>query len=95
MPSHPKLFQPTQIGDITLKHRVVLAPLTRYRNNVEHVPTDLSVEYYTQRGSTPGTLLITEATAVAAKAGGYGNIPHLETPEQIAGWKKVSLSSLQ
>lgn len=88
--STSKLFSPIKVGDITLKHRVVLAPLTRYRNTIEHVPTDLSVEYYSQRGSTPGTLLITEATPVATKAGGYDNIPHLETAEQIAGWKRVS-----
>lgn len=65
--------------------------MTRFRNTSQHVPTDLSVEYYSQRGSTPGTLLISEATAIAAKAGGYENIPHLETPDQIAGWKKVRL----
>lgn len=95
MPSSSKLFKPIKVGDLTLKHRVVLAPLTRYRNTIEHVPTDLSVEYYSQRGSTPGTLLVTEATAVAAKAGGYENIPHLETDEQLAGWKKVRTSSLR
>ncbi|KAJ3486698.1 hypothetical protein NLI96_g4054 [Meripilus lineatus] len=90
MASLSKLFTPIKVGDLALKHRVVLAPLTRYRNTLEHVPTDLSVEYYSQRASTPGTLLITEATAVAARAGGYENIPHLETAEQIAGWKKVT-----
>lgn len=91
MTSASKLFSPIKVGDITLKHRVVLAPLTRYRNTLEHVPTDLSVEYYSQRASTPGTLLITEATAVAARAGGYKNIPHLETAEQVEGWKKVCI----
>ncbi len=89
MTSLPKLFQPTTVGNIDLKHRVVLAPLTRYRNTNGHVPTDLSVEYYSQRASTPGTLLITEGTAIAAKAGGYEYIPHLETEEQVTAWKKV------
>ena len=91
MSSLPKLFRPIKIGDITLKHRVVLAPVTRVRNTVENVPTDLSVEYYTQRGSTPGTLLITEATAIAGKASGDDHVPHLETAAQLAGWKKASL----
>ncbi|KAJ3486693.1 hypothetical protein NLI96_g4051 [Meripilus lineatus] len=90
MPQSQKLFQPITIGDIALKHRVVLSPMTRFRNTSQHVPTDLSVEYYSQRGSVPGTLLISEATAIAAKAGGYENIPHLETPVQIAGWNKAS-----
>ena len=91
MSSLPNLFRPIKIGDITLKHRVVLAPVTRVRNTVENVPTDLSVEYYTQRGSTPGTLLITEATAIAGKASGDDHVPHLETAAQLAGWKKASL----
>lgn len=84
-----KLFQPIQVGDIHLKHRVVLAPLTRFRNTPNHVPTDLSVEYYSQRASTPGTLLITEATVVGEKAGGFDHVPHLETEEQIVAWRKV------
>lgn len=87
--SPQKLFQPIIIGDITLDHRVVLSPLTRFRNTREHVPTDLSVEYYSQRASTPGTLLISEAIVIAARAGGHENVPHLETDEQIRGWKKV------
>ncbi|KAJ3486697.1 hypothetical protein NLI96_g4055 [Meripilus lineatus] len=85
-----KLFQPIQVGDIHLKHRVVLAPLTRFRNTPNHVPTDLSVEYYSQRASTPGTLLITEATVVGEKAGGFDHVPHLETEEQIVAWRKVT-----
>lgn len=32
------LFSPLQLGDITLQHRVVLAPLTRYRADIQHVP---------------------------------------------------------
>ena len=55
----PALFQPIQVGDIKLGHRVVLAPMTRYRATSEHVPTDLMVDFYKQRGSVPGTLLIT------------------------------------
>lgn len=68
-----------------------MAPLTRYRADCEHVPTDLMVEYFSQRGSTPGTLLLTDATPIAAKAGGYEFIPGIYTDAQIAGWKKVRL----
>ncbi|TFK50391.1 NADH:flavin oxidoreductase/NADH oxidase [Heliocybe sulcata] len=87
--SQPKLFQPKQIGDITLQHRVVLAPLTRYRASKEHVHGDLAVEYYAQRGSMPGSLLITEATFIAHKAGGYPNVPGIWSEEQVAAWKRV------
>ncbi|TCD71420.1 hypothetical protein EIP91_010126 [Steccherinum ochraceum] len=88
--SVPQLFQPVKVGKVELKHRVVMAPLTRYRADGEHVHTDLGVEYYAQRASTPGTLLITEATFIAKKAGGYANVPALETDAQLVAWKKIT-----
>ncbi|CAL1711105.1 unnamed protein product [Somion occarium] len=87
--STSKLFQPITIGDIVLRHRVVLAPLTRLRTTSQHVLTDLAVEYYKQRSSTPGTLVISEGTIIATKAGGFPHIPVFETEEQLAAWKKV------
>ncbi|KZV68716.1 NADH:flavin oxidoreductase/NADH oxidase [Peniophora sp. CONT] len=86
----PKLFQPIKVGTNELKHRVVLAPLTRFRANDAHEHTDLAVEYYAQRASTEGTLLITEATFIAAKAGGYPNVPGIWSEAQIAAWKKIT-----
>lgn len=88
----PKLFQPTKVGTSILSHRVVLAPLTRFRADKAHVHGDLAVEYYAQRASVPGTLLITEATFIAAKAGGYDNVPGIWNDEQVAGWKRVCSS---
>ena len=84
-----KLFQSIKVGDMALKHRVVLAPLTRNRANAQHVHGDLAVEYYRQRASEPGTLLITEATFIAGKAGGYQHVPGLWNKEQTAAWKRV------
>ncbi|CDO72487.1 hypothetical protein BN946_scf184980.g28 [Trametes cinnabarina] len=86
----PALFQPIQVGDIKLAHRVVLAPLTRYRADDAHVHTDLGFEYYRQRGSVPGTLLITEATFISAQAGGAPNVPGIWNDAQIAAWKKIT-----
>ncbi|EPQ51196.1 NADH flavin oxidoreductase/NADH oxidase [Gloeophyllum trabeum ATCC 11539] len=85
-----KLFQPTQVGELNLQHRVVMAPLTRLRADDQHVPTDLMAEYYAQRASVPGTLLITEATFIALKAGGYPNVPGIWSADQIRGWKKIT-----
>lgn len=91
MSSTPKLFQPIQFGDVSLQHRVVLAPLTRKRGREDHVHNiPIAKEYYTQRASHPGTLLITEATYIAAKAGGFGNVPGIWSDEQISAWKEVS-----
>ncbi|TFY70450.1 hypothetical protein EVG20_g2570 [Dentipellis fragilis] len=89
--STSNLFKPITLGTFTLSHRVALAPLTRCRANAAHVHGDLGVEYYTQRASTPGTLLITEATIVHPKAGGYAHAPGIYSDEQVIAWKKVRL----
>ncbi|KAJ7131360.1 FMN-linked oxidoreductase [Mycena epipterygia] len=85
-----KLFQPIQLGDVLLKHRVAMAPLTRFRADGHHVPLPHVREYYEQRASVPGTLLITEATFIAARAGGYDHIPGIWSEEQIAAWKQIT-----
>ena len=90
--STPKLFTPAKVGDITTEHRVVLAPLTRFRADAQHIPTDLVVEHYAERAAVRGTILITEAAFIAPQAGGYAFVPGISSPEQIAGWKKVSVS---
>ncbi|KAF8890984.1 hypothetical protein BD779DRAFT_1469066 [Infundibulicybe gibba] len=90
--SCPQLFQPIQLGLPALQHRVVLAPLTRFKfDRTSHVPTILLMkEYYTQRASTPGTLLITEATFIAAQAGGYANVPGIWSQQQIDAWNQCT-----
>jgi NADPH2 dehydrogenase len=68
-----------------------MAPLTRYRGNSRHTPTDLLVEHYAARGSLPGTLIISEATFIAHKASGYSfHVPGIWSDEQVAAWKKVT-----
>jgi NADPH2 dehydrogenase len=84
-----KLFQPIKVGELTLAHRVVLAPLTRIRANKEHVHGSLAVEYYTQRSSFPGSLLISEGTFPAPQAGGLAHVPGITSDAQIAAWKKI------
>jgi NADPH2 dehydrogenase len=84
------LFKPLKLGNIQLQSRIVMAPLTRFRADDEHIPLPFVPEYYAQRGSVPGTLLITEATFIAPKAGGYGNAPGIWSEAQIASWKKVT-----
>ncbi|KAJ6453559.1 FMN-linked oxidoreductase, partial [Mycena sanguinolenta] len=86
----PALFQPLNIGSVSPQHRIVLAPLTRLKTDMNHVPLlPLVKEYYSQRASTPGTLLIAETTIIAAKAGGFSNMPGIWTPQQIKAWTEV------
>ncbi|KAK7978728.1 NADH:flavin oxidoreductase NADH oxidase [Apiospora saccharicola] len=67
-----------------------MAPLTRFRADGDHVPLPMVKEYYEQRASVPGTLLVTEATFISPQAGGYPNIPGIYSPEQIRSWKQVT-----
>jgi NADPH2 dehydrogenase len=68
-----------------------MAPLTRFRSSDEHVPlVPLMATYYSQRASVPGTLLVSEATFISPRAGGYANVPGIYTPAQIAAWKQVT-----
>jgi NADPH2 dehydrogenase len=84
------LFQPLRIGAVNLQHRVVMAPLTRFRANKDHVPSDLAKTYYSQRSTVPGTLIVTEGTIIAPQAAGYAHVPGIWNNAQIAGWKAVS-----
>ena len=90
------LFSPIKVGTQTLQHRVVLAPLTRYRSTQKaHVPiTPMMTTYYSQRARRAGSLLITEATFIAAHAGGYDHVPGIWSPAQIAAWKEVRFRRL-
>jgi N-ethylmaleimide reductase len=86
----PTLFDPIQLGDIAAKNRILMAPLTRGRSTDAHVPTDIMVDYYTQRASAG--LLITEGTGVSRLGLGWPNAPGLWTPEQVEAWKPVTES---
>ncbi|WVR05326.1 hypothetical protein IAU60_002340 [Kwoniella sp. DSM 27419] len=85
-----KLFHPIKVGAIDLKHRAVMAPLTRFRaHEGTGVPSDMAAEYYAQRASDGG-LIITEATFISDAARGYDRVPGVYTPEQVEGWKKIT-----
>ena len=82
------LFQPFKLGNLQLANRMVMAPLTRNRAEPGNVPGPMTIEYYAQRASLG--LIIAEATQVSAQAQGYVSTPGLHTPEQVAGWRKVT-----
>ncbi|KQR77200.1 alkene reductase [Burkholderia sp. Leaf177] len=83
------LFSSVKVGSYEFAHRVVLAPLTRMRAESGARPGPLMAEYYAQRTS-PGALLIGEATIAAANGNGYLGAPGLYDDSQIAGWKLVT-----
>lgn len=82
------LFQPLQMGALTLKNRIIMAPLTRCRADEGRIPSDMAVEYYRQRASAG--MILTEATSISPMGVGYPNTPGIWSKEQIAGWKKIT-----
>lgn len=87
--SMTRLFEPLKIGDMSLQHRIVMAPLTRFRADDNHVQLPMAVEYYCQRASVPGTLLIAESSLISPTHGGVPNAPGVWNDAQILGWKNV------
>ncbi|CAJ2504928.1 Uu.00g123220.m01.CDS01 [Anthostomella pinea] len=88
--SADRIFEPLKLGHCELKHRMVMAPLTRFRATSDHVPGKYAREYYSQRASCPGTLIVTEATFIAPQAGGYNNVPGIYNHEQVKAWKEIT-----
>jgi N-ethylmaleimide reductase len=84
----PNLFDPIQLGAISAPNRILMAPLTRGRADKAAVPTDMMVDYYTQRASAG--LIISEATGISREGLGWPFAPGLWTDEQVAAWKPVT-----
>src|ERR1700686_5454539 len=77
------------LGDLRLRNRVVMAPLTRTRaDNPGYVPTDLMRQYYEQRASAG--LIISEGVVVKENAKGLHGAPGIYNEEQRAAWKVIT-----
>jgi len=83
----PQLLNPFTLGELTLKNRIVLAPLTRSRAGEERMPNALIAEYYSQRASAG--LITTVATVVSKQGIGWLNTPGIYSDEQATAWKQV------
>ena len=82
------LFDPLEWGDLHLKNRIAMAPMTRGRAGESRIPNDIMVEHYVQRASAG--LLITEATVVSAQGNGWIGSPGIYTKEMVEGWRKIT-----
>jgi N-ethylmaleimide reductase len=82
------LLTPGRIDGFDTPNRMVMAPMTRSRAAAAEVPSELAIEYYTQRASAG--LIITEGTAPTARGIGYARTPAIYSPEQITAWRKIT-----
>ena len=85
--SESLLFTPTQVGNIRLNNRVVMAPMTRSCAGTGEVPTALNATYYAQRASAG--LIVSEASQISQQGQGYAWTPGIFSDAQVNGWRVV------
>ena len=89
MNTYDALFEAFTLGPLSLKNRVVMAPMTR-NLSPGHVPGPETAEYYRRRAVGGVGLIITEGTCIGHKAAnGYPNVPFIHGEQALNGWKQV------
>lgn len=100
------LFQPLEIGDITMQDRITMSALTRNRAENTY-PTELMEEYYVQRVHGGAGLIVTEGilitrqgylvSSVYLKVGSHyfrrTEWPHaigIWDDKHVEGWKNIT-----
>ncbi|SEN00345.1 N-ethylmaleimide reductase [Mucilaginibacter gossypiicola] len=87
MDSLESLLSPLSVADLTLKNRVVMAPMNR-RRAINGIPPSSAITYFGQRAGAG--LIITDNTAITPNGKGYLHTPGIYNAEQKAAWKKVA-----
>jgi hypothetical protein len=83
-----QIFNPTALGGVEIKNRLVMAPMTRSRAQADGTPGDLAAEYYAQRAGVG--LIIAESTQPSDNGPGYLMTPGIYTDSHVDGWRKVT-----
>ncbi|KAK0461672.1 uncharacterized protein EV420DRAFT_1664558 [Desarmillaria tabescens] len=84
------LFQPLQLGPLTLKNRVLMSAMTRNRSVPTNVPNEINVEYYKQRAAGGAGLIVAEGMLICQQGSGWQNAPGIWSREQVLEWKKIT-----
>jgi len=82
------LLAPLTLGDMQLKNRVVMAPMTRSRIEQGDMPGIMQVEYYRQRAGAGA--IISEGVHPSPNAQGYCRTPGIHSTAHISAWQKVT-----
>jgi N-ethylmaleimide reductase len=83
-----KILAKTKIGNLELKNKMVMAPMTRSRTDELGVVPEVTALYYGQRAGAG--LIISEAINISEQAIGLPYTPGIYTKHQIEAWKKVT-----
>ncbi|WP_078940543.1 alkene reductase [Streptomyces cellulosae] len=83
-----RVWSPAQVGDLHLRHRFAMAPMTRSRALPDGTPGPSAAAYYAQRAGLG--LLISEGTQPSEDGQGYPSTPGIHTDAHVAGWRRVT-----
>ena len=83
------MFQPIQIGPVTVKNRFVVPPMGNNFANTDGTMSEQSVAYYRERAKGGFGLITIEATVVHKGAKGGPRKPCLYDDSTIESFKKV------
>jgi N-ethylmaleimide reductase len=83
-----RLFEPGMLRGLAVPNRMVMAPMSRHRANLDGTPTETMADYYRQRASAG--LIITEGTFPSWMGRGYLFTPGLCAQSHVAGWRRVT-----
>jgi len=64
----PHLFSPLTLRGLTLRNRIMMSPMCMWSAPGDHRATDWSLAHYLARAVGGTGLIVTEATAVEARA---------------------------
>ncbi|HEY9217367.1 MAG TPA: 12-oxophytodienoate reductase, partial [Phenylobacterium sp.] len=83
------LFQPFTFKGLTLRNRIVMAPMTR-SFSPGGIATDDVAAYYRRRAEAEVGLIVSEGTGVSRPASlNDPNVPRFHGEAELAAWKKV------
>ncbi|ATQ42295.1 NADH:flavin oxidoreductase [Caulobacter mirabilis] len=83
------LFSPFKVKSLTLKNRIVMAPMTR-SFSPDGVATQAVADYYRRRAEHDVGLIVSEGTGVARPASlNDRNVPRFHGDAELAAWKTV------
>lgn len=86
---HRALFEPAELAGLSLRNRIVMAPMSRYRSP-GGVPDADNVAYYRRRAAAGVGLIVSEGTYIDHPgAPVYRNVPHFFGADALAGWVRV------
>ena len=88
-PSESVLFDPYNIGGLSLANRFVMAPMTRGQSP-QNIPSAEVARYYRRRAEGGAGLIITECTFIDHPvANGFIDAPAFYGEDALRGWQEV------